>query len=198
MSVIICPGVHDHELTTHFVEGLSFLADPVIFPTEDYPAYSTYHILQFLRTQLGHSWHTDPQLRQLPLPPLLFIGFSAGVVGAIGAAWGCQMMGHSVKALIAVDGWGVPLYGNFPIHRLSHDAFTHWTSTLLEAPTDHFYADPPVPHLELWRSPQNTPGWRLQTPVNHAARLFTPPRCTSTTAADYLLTLLIHYGEICP
>jgi len=44
---------------------------------------------------------------------------------------------------------GVPLVGNFPIHRLSHDYFTHWSSAVLGSGNDSFYADPPVEHLEM-------------------------------------------------
>lgn len=142
-----------------------------VFPAQDYPAYSAIDILQFLCTQesVGES--------------LIFLSFSAGVVGAIGAAWGWQRLGGNVKAFIAVDGWGVPLGGNFPIHRLSHDAFTHWSSALLGSGEDSFYADPTVKHLELWRSPQTARGWRVGKPTK-----------SPTTASKFLVNLLKYYG----
>ena len=62
-----------------------------------------------------------------------------------------------MKALIAFDGWGVPLVGNFPIYRISHDQFTHWSSELLGKGDKSFYADPPVEHLDLWRSDKDSP-----------------------------------------
>lgn len=93
-------------------------------------------------------------------------------------------MGGQIKALIALDGWGVPLGGNFPIYRLSHDSFTHWSSALLGGGTESFYADPPVEHLELWRSPQTTKGWwNHQTPTGLKT-------ATPTTAALFILEIL--------
>jgi hypothetical protein len=152
MTVIICPGVHSPELTQEFLINLPVApANLLIFPTEKYPAFSAIDVLQFLKE------HQSLDV------PVVFIGFSAGVVGAIGAAWGWQLLGGEVKALIALDGWGVTLAGNFPIHRLSHDYFTHWSSACLGAGEDSFYADPPVEHLELWRSPYTVEGWWVKS-----------------------------------
>lgn len=100
------------------------------------------------------------------------------------AARSWQQSGGTIKALIALDGWGVPLYGDFPIHRLSHDHFTHWSSKLLGAGLDGFYADPPVEHLELWRSPQTTQGWWEQK-----------SQLQQITAVAFLALLLQRYGE---
>lgn len=155
--VMICPGIHEPQLTQDFLEALQrgetnhlssgWTKTVLIFPTQDYPAYSAIHILEFLQH------HTSPTT------PVIFISFSAGVAGAIGAAWGWEMSGGQVQALIAFDGWGVPLYGNFPIYRVSHDYFTHWSSALLGAGADSFYAEPGIEHLDLWRSPDRCPGW---------------------------------------
>ncbi len=190
MIVVICPGIHDPELTQSFLAGLksemgkqSLWSDSsnstsrklLIFPTQDYPALSSFHIMHFLRDRT----------EGVPLEsPLIFLSFSAGVVGAIGAAWGWQLLGGHVKAFIAIDGWGVPLSGNFPIHRLSHDYFTHWSSSLLGSGSDSFYADPPVEHLDLWRSPQIVQGWHIPHPVAG-----TLPR-SRLTAAQFLTMLL--------
>jgi len=104
----------------------SNLRNILIFPTQDYLALAAFQILQFCAIAL------------IPkTSPLVFISFSAGVVGAIGAAWGWQLLG-GVWAFIAIDGWGVAAFGNFPIYRLSHDYFTHWSSALLGSGEDSF------------------------------------------------------------
>ena len=186
-TVIICPGIHDLHLTQEFLQGLqhteisnlsnSWVDRILIFPAEDYPAFSAIHILEFLQR------HSEPIATSL-----VFISFSAGVVGAIGAAWGWQLLGGRVKAFLAFDGWGVPLYGNFPIHRLSHDYFTHWSSALLGAGEDSFYADPAVEHLDFWRSPDVCQGWWV-----HAATVGNRKRRTFTTAAQFVTQLLQRY-----
>lgn len=188
MNLVICPGMHDPELTQSFLFGLqrekgkqarALLSDRaknlLIFPAEDEPVFSAFHVLQFLGERLGSPQETSP---------LVFISFSAGVVGAIGAAWGWQLLGGKVLAFIAIDGWGVPLFGNFPIHRLSHDYFTHWSSSVLGSGEDSFYADPPVEHLQLWRSPQTVEGWWVHPSVGKSQ-----PR-KSLTAAQFLTMLL--------
>ena len=198
MSIVICPGMHEPEITQDFLGGLrreiavsarSLLSDRInsrktenilIFPAQDAPAYSAWHILQFLRAP-----------RRIPLESsVVFISFSAGVVGAIGAAWAWQLLGGQVKAFIALDGWGVPLFGNFSIHRLSHDYFTQWSSSVLGSGEDSFYADPPVEHLELWRSPQNVTGWWVHPNVEKSI----PD--TRLTASQFLTMLLKRYGEL--
>jgi pimeloyl-ACP methyl ester carboxylesterase len=182
MTIVLCPGIHAPTVSQSFSTQLqqswtnSFTEVPfpepcLIFPTERYPAYSALHILWFLRQHL------------VPLSdPLILIGFSAGVVGAISTAWVWQSWGGRVSALIALDGWGVPLYGNFPIYRMSHDAFTHWSSAWLGSGESCFYADPPVGHLELWRSPQTIRGWEISAFSHHTRQ--------ETTAATFLTALI--------
>ena len=123
MVLLICPGIHEPQLTQDFLTGLCcsnvsgyWTRNVLIFPTQKYPAYSAGHIVEFLRHRLS-----------VEETRVVFISFSAGVAGAIGAAWGWQLLGGKVEALFAIDGWGVPLYGDFPIYRLSHDYFTHWS-----------------------------------------------------------------------
>lgn len=196
MSVIVCPGIHTVELTVSFLEALrSQLAGNIddrnktenilIFPSQDYPAYSAIHILQFLE----HSGVKIGDREQLP-DPLVFISFSAGVVGAIGAAWAWRFWGGNVKAFIAIDGWGVPLTGDFPIHRISHDFFTHSSSAWLGSPEDSFYADPPVSHLEIWRSPATAVGWWVKSESDRSDRR------KLTNAAWFLTMLLERYQGI--
>lgn len=186
MNIVICPGIHDLELTQNFLEKLqlsknsnqfsSTTAQILIFPAQDYPAYSAIHIVEFLQSQIY-----DIE------SPVVFISFSAGVVGAMGAALTWQLLGGKVKTLIAIDGWGVPLLG-IPIHRLSHDYFTHWSSALLGAGKDSFYADPAVDHLELWQSPNICRGWRVDSTREKKVE-----QRTYTTAAEYIINLLQDY-----
>lgn len=150
MSVIVCPGMHSPQFTASFLQTFPTSHQWLVFPAHQYPAYSALALFQFLQENLSNPSTASP---------LLFICFSAGVVGGIGAAMVWQMNRGKVKALIAIDGWGVPLLGDFPIHRFSHDYFTHWSSALLGAGEDSFYADPGVEHLDMWRSPQTSLGW---------------------------------------
>ncbi len=157
VPIILCPGIHDPALTADFwaaIEAVTLpnalfaaLPAPYIVPDAQYWGFSPDHILRFL--------HQNVSITQ----PLVMIGFSAGVVGMAGAAWAWQQQGGTLRAVIALDGWGVPLYGAFPIYRLSHDGFTHWSSQALGMGQDPFYAEPGVPHLDLWRSPQEAWGW---------------------------------------
>lgn len=188
MNVFICPGIHSPELTQSFARelepllsansSLNISGNLRIFAVEGYKNLSALHILQFLQECYG-----NPR-RALPI---ILIGFSAGNVGAIGAAWGWQMLGGCVQAVIAIDGWGVPLVGNFPIHRLSHDRFTHDTSLSLRH-DESFYAEPAVDHLEMWRSPDTVTGWI----VNSDAKV----RSRYLSAAEFLYILLKRYQKI--
>lgn len=166
-TIIICPGIHPAELTDLFVRELQkqIPANYFVLSTETDAPYSAIAISQWLDRQ--------------PLAktePLCWIAFSAGVVGSIGAAIRWKLQGGQIGCLIAVDGWGMPLAADFPIYRISHDYFTHWSSGLLGGGTQGFYADPDVEHLDLWRSPTNISGW-----------LATAPGCrTRMTLTDYL------------
>ncbi|MBD2082271.1 hypothetical protein [Leptolyngbya sp. FACHB-17] len=140
MEILICPGMHPPALTDAFLSKLS-LGNCQVFPP-DRPVYSPRHLLDFFS----------------PQDAVLIIAFSAGVVGAIAAARIWQRQGIRIAALIAIDGWGVPLFGEFPIHRVSHDYFTHWSSLMMGGNATHFYADPPVEHLILWQSPTTVKG----------------------------------------
>lgn len=188
MNVFICPGIHSPELTQSFARELESLLSANlnlnisgnlrIFPAQNYETLSALHIIRFLQECYG-----KPQSAL----PLVLIGFSAGNVGVIGAAWGWQMLEGRVQAVIAIDAWGVPLVGNFPIHRLSHDRFTHDTAlSLLQE--ESFYADPAVDHLEMWRSPATVTGWI----VNSEARA----RSRYLSAAEFLHILLKRYQKI--
>ena len=194
MKVVICPGAHDGSLTADFLAEMgAHLSDPIVYPTDRYPVYSPQHLLDFLDSTLSIDGSASP---------LFFIGFSAGAVSAIGAARQWQRRRRQVAALVAIDGWGVPLYGDFPIYRISHDWFTHWSSAVLGTGKDSFYADPAVAHLDLWRSPQTAQGWWVQAPGGDRAATPTATQPatrtatrTATTAARFLLTCLRYHGE---
>lgn len=170
MNVIICPGIHAPKLTDSFVASLSIEQPLLVFPANRYPVYSAWHITHWVRSQ------------KLVSQKLLFITFSAGVVGGIGAAIALQVMGFEIAAFIAIDGWGVPLFPLFPIYRLSHDYFTHWSSAILGQGDEGFYADPAKSHLELWSSPENCYGWR----VSDKEKLLS--RCSARDYLKYVIT----------
>ncbi len=107
---------------------------------------------------------------------LIIWAFSAGCVGAAALATYWQQHRGPVLALFMVDGWGVPSPLTVPVYRLSHDRMTHETSRLLGAGTVNFYADPAIPHLDLWRHPQSAAGWAVEG-IKPAAQ---------STAADFL------------
>ena len=171
MLIVICPGVHPPELTARFIESIQdwLGSDYLILPTDKYLPYNAIAVSQWLEGQ------------QIPKSrPLSFIAFSAGVVGSIGAAIAWQLQGGTVHSFIAFDGWGVPLLANFPVYRVSHNRFTHWSSSILGGGTTGFYADPEVKHLELWRSPAACSGWQT---ISLGCR-------TRNTLANYLTNVL--------
>ncbi len=94
MSIFICPGFHLPELTQCLLQQLLFPANSSlslsekirVFPATKYTALSPLHIMQDLIDTYG-----QPPVAS----PILFIGFSAGVIGARGAAWGWQARGRS-------------------------------------------------------------------------------------------------------
>ncbi|NBO30751.1 MAG: hypothetical protein EBV05_03805 [Cyanobacteria bacterium WB6_1B_304] len=181
MTVLICPGIHSADVTGQFLVSMGMDQRPysyLVLPTPTHPPYSGYHVHQYLRNCLD------------PSHSLLLIAFSAGVVGAMTAASQWHRQHGSVVALIALDGWGVPhpMERMFPIHYLSHDFFTHWSCTLLTRPTDNFYADPAVPHMQLWRSPHAVRGVHV--------RPDTPPQ--AMTADHFLHCQIGYYQKIQP
>lgn len=173
LPLIVLPGVHDQQCTQELVAVLEPLLpdQPIhVFPTGINPAYCSVSILGFLWDRIT-----------IRSTPILVIAFSAGVAGAIPALNLWQLQGGNVAGLMAIDGWGVPAVGDFPIYRLSHDYFTHWSSALLGTGEINFYADPPVEHLAMWRSPDTCLGWRVTSPES--------PR-TSTTALEFIIKIL--------
>lgn len=171
MTIIICSGIHSPNLTLNFIEGMNgsgpSLRDYAIVKIDYNPPLFPPVFTLWLRMNCS------------PVTPLTIIAFSAGVVGAIAGANLWRSSGGEIKRFIAVDGWGVPLWGDFPLHRVSHDRFTHHSSLLLGGGDGNFYADPPVSHLDLWRYPHRSQGWQI-----------TPFGKSYTNAAAFLARLL--------
>lgn len=189
ITIVICPGIHDPRITESFLTTWLSVStymtnrnnelSIIIYPGKGLLSLSGLHILEFLRDRLADKLKS----------PVVFISYSAGVVGAISAAMGWQLLGGQVTAFIAIDGWGVPLYANFPIHRLSHDYFTHVSSGLLGSGQSNFYADPPVEHLAMWRSPHTVQGYWADPPSDYS-----PPK-KYLTVAEFLHLILQQYND---
>lgn len=148
--IIICPGFHPPQLTEDFITAIGLFNPPLngwVVPNTIAP----YNVIDI--------YHWLAQTLHPTTTALSFVGFSAGVVGAIATALVWQQQGGIVNSLIAVDGWGVPKLGSFPIYRVSHDPFTHFTSGLLGYGQQNFYCVPEVSHLKLWQSPDTAWGW---------------------------------------
>ena len=188
MNVVISPGMHEAGLTTSFLSGLSELNPDIfscsssvkilVYSGEGLKTLSSFHLLYFLFEKIEDM-----------KSPVVFIGFSAGVIGALQGAYLWQILGGRVKAFIAIDGWGVPLVGNFPIHTISHDYFTHMSLLKLDHGNNNFYAQPAVDHLEIWRSPQSVRGWWVNPKFqNKNSKIY-------LTLAEFLHMLLKYYQE---
>jgi hypothetical protein len=185
-GIILCPGFHAPELTNSFYDqlaGIELLSSPpLIFPSDRYAVYDAPAVVRFWHEQVNR------QTRQNWLTvPLILIGFSAGAVAAMGAAMILESWGGTVQAVFLLDGWGVPIAGRFPTHRLSHDRFTDWSSAWLGAGQASFYADPEVDHLALWRSPAAVSGYGV---------LPSTPVPVATTALHFFANWLRYYQSL--
>ncbi|MEO0801483.1 MAG: hypothetical protein AAFY57_04305 [Cyanobacteria bacterium J06642_2] len=121
-------------------------------------------------------------MRQLGLwrsRPLRLVGFSAGCVAMQAIA--AELGSDCVKAIVAVDGWCVPLDSMAaPVYRLSHDLITHENGLAWGGGCAQFYADPAVSHLYLWGNPERVRGWQLSDLGRKR-----------TTAANFLFDVLL-------
>ncbi len=193
MVVYLCPGYHSSALTDRFIQAvwpdltthnkdaeslknpeISGIPEIIVFPSDRRPPYSPHAIVDHLCESLDKSLAGRAEAGAIAAPRVVWIGFSAGVVGGILAARQWHRAGHSVDKFIAIDGWGVPLGQRFPIYRMAHDAWTHHSQSWMgqglrqmpgnswgDRPHRSFIADPPVPHLDLWRSPDQVQGYLL-------------------------------------
>jgi len=146
--IVIIPGVQDTPLKKQGTQAfLATLTRPYVCLDDQIPPYNPWAIRGFLQ--------------RLPNRDLIVIAFSAGVVGVAGAVR-IQPEKIPIKALLALDGWLVPLFTPFPCYRLSHDRFTHQTSRPLGMGQRNFWADPAVTHLDLWHHPERAQGWAVE------------------------------------
>ncbi|EDX84670.1 hypothetical protein S7335_2367 [Synechococcus sp. PCC 7335] len=145
LPVVVCPGFNQAELTEGLVRSLPQFTRPYVVPSLPILPFDIYQ------------WLSDTFGNPATQPPLIGIGFSAGVVGLAGAFLLWQQAGGKVAQLFAIDGWGVPVLG-LNVIRISHDRFTHLTTLLIGAGELNFYADPGVDHLSLWGSPDQAMG----------------------------------------
>lgn len=151
---IICGGFHSFTLTINFFAYLKTIIydiyeeNSILISKDNIQPYDGLNIYNYIHKHFQKSLNSNP---------IILLGFSAGVVGAIIAGNLWQKNGGKVKALFAFDSWGVPLMADFPCYRISHDYFTHLS--YLGGEKNGFYASPSVSHLELWRSPEKIEGW---------------------------------------
>lgn len=154
---VICGGFNSPVLTTNFYDYLTTISNninennTVIFKldrTQQVFPYDGINIYQYL----------SKKYQNLSLYNVTFIGFSAGVIGAIIAGNLWQKNGGKVNRLLAFDGWGIPLISDFPCYRISHDYITHLS--YFGGEKNAFYCYPSVSHQQLWQNPQNIQGWR--------------------------------------
>lgn len=180
-TLIICPGMHDplwtETLRWQLDHGELWPSAYDVFPLHQRWAWSPHTLRLWLEAtvELGS--------------PLVFMGFSAGCVAAISAAWACQHRAdYPVEAVIALDGWMVPLVGPFATYRLSHDRYTHITGALWGRGDQDFYADPAVTHPQLWQSPHQVWGWAGGAPGETTRQYM--------TALQFLRQCLCGHGGI--
>ncbi|MDJ1174062.1 hypothetical protein [Roseofilum capinflatum] len=169
MAIVICPGFHPPSLTDCFLDTME-LPTPQLVCT-GLPLDGGSHVREWVKTWGNPEKQTDK---------ITVISYSAGSVGAIAACWLWHQLGGQIQALIALDAWGVVLMGPFPIYRVSHDYFTHWSSSVLGLGDGGFYADPGVDHQQLWRSPHQAIGYR---------QIYHQTGWEKTTARDFIQSL---------
>ena len=108
MPIIICPGIHEPALTQSFIQGClnptsQKSVDLLVFPGQSYLTLSAFHILDFLYNRLSNKLES----------PVMFICFSAGVIGGIGAATAWQLLGVMFKLLLLLMVGEFLLWENF-------------------------------------------------------------------------------------
>ena len=179
--VIVCPGFHAPELTDRAIAALDLplTLNVIAIPERIWPS-DPVGIAGYLETQIPPECRTSP---------VSFLAFSAGTVGALGAA---LLWRSPIRTIVLCDGWGVPvlplLEGRSPapisaptsaptVHRLSHDRWPHDTWGRMGIATPSFCAEPAVEHLELWGEVDRVTG--------HAFDLAGCPT-GETTAKDYI------------
>ncbi|MFM7471900.1 MAG: hypothetical protein ACKO5P_10375 [Nodosilinea sp.] len=203
IALVVCGGFHDPQETEGIFRLIRADARLSQLPLKSFPVADRWAVLSgsSLRDRL-----TDLNTGETP-EQLLIWAFSAGCLGAAALANYWQHCRGRVLALFMVDGWGVAWSQAAPLHRLSHDGFTHTTSNYLGAGVVNFVAHPAVDHRQLWRSPQVVTGHQIITQQPHLLQRWLPelngsPPSPGATAADFLCTwsryhLLRAVGDYC-
>jgi hypothetical protein len=171
MAIAICPGFNPPSFTDDFLEAVDLPMPRVrstAFPVEGGRVFQEW----------VQAWGNPGECSH----KITVISYSAGGVGAIAACWLWHQAGGEIQALIALDAWGVVLTGPFPIYRVSHDYFTHCSSSLLGTGNGGFYADPGVDHWELWRSPDRAIGY---------SQIYGKTLWNKTTACEFLRSVCV-------
>ncbi|MEO0768857.1 MAG: hypothetical protein AAFY72_05395 [Cyanobacteria bacterium J06649_4] len=119
LPVFICPGFHEPALTQQWIKSLPGFVQPTVLKASP---VSPLEIYQALVTTYGDP--SEALSESGVKPPIVAVGFSAGVVGLVGAIALWQQHGGTCARFIAIDGWAVPILG-IPVTRISHDRFTH-------------------------------------------------------------------------
>lgn len=165
VGLLVCGGMHPPSYTGQVLTTiahdavLSQLGAVVCAPQPSLGIISPFALRQTLVARL-EAMTPEAAVAAAPTGVIIW-AFSAGCVGAASLATYWQRYQGPVLALLLVDGWGVARDPGVPTYRLSHDYFTHATSRWLGAGDIDFYADPAVPHLTLWQSPQVVSGWTV-------------------------------------
>jgi hypothetical protein len=178
--IVVIEGMHPPQYTA---ASLATIAGDAVLCQGRVLVFSPSAPWQVLSGWAMRQWLEANLLGQPPtadLPPLIIWAFSAGCVGMASLVAYWQRYRQPVLACFALDGWGVPLSTAVPTYRLSHDRFTHETSQWLGGGPINFYADPAIPHHQLWRSPQTVQGWQV------TALTATLPVRQPMTAAEFL------------
>lgn len=161
--LVICDGIHSPRETDGILTMVS--QDDLLsqLPIRHFSPRSPMAVLS--GAALRH-WleGNDQPARQInsDYPHLIIWAFSAGCVGAVALAQHWQRYRGQVLALFLADGWGVPTVGPIPLHRLSHDGFTHVTSGWLGPGQVNFVSQPAVSHHQLWCHPEQVWGYQVR------------------------------------
>jgi pimeloyl-ACP methyl ester carboxylesterase len=185
---VICPGFHAPNLTDRAIACLDLPVSirTIVIPTDQIVPCDPVRIANYIERDLLTSGVIPEQLAPIKLN---FLGFSAGTIGALGAAWLWRDRAQ-LGAIILCDGWGVPVLPVWDwftdhqqptiapkIYRVSHDRWTHDTWSRMGIATPSFVADPEVEHLTLWRDLDRVQGCS----INAAGQPIAP-----LSATDYI------------
>lgn len=175
--LVICGGFHPPHLSDNLTHALT--TDPHIasWPTVVLPRVEQGAALS------AHALRRRLQALVTDSYPIVILAFSAGGVGGVGLAHHWHRYGGGVRALVLVDGWGIPAAGPFPIYRLCHDYGAYRAETRLGPVTGGFWAAPGVAHRALWQYPAAARGWRVDRGPEGIPQAATPSTALAALGA---------------